>query len=483
VALVGAAFAMLMLAWVMSTRPFVAPDEASHYLRALSIADGTLLGPRVPYDNPGLTPAARAWTNHDTRIVVVSARRSPPNVTCVGGMPDVHGCLEQTPTGDYQPLPYLLPAVALKAANDATTGLWLARIGSALPTLAFIVLAFALLWDGAAWSWVGLMLALTPMVLFVGSVINPNGLEIASALAFAAGTVRVSRAPASRPVWVWVALVLSGVTAVLTWQVGPVFVALSLAVGAALLPSWDRRTLADLRRPLSITVGALVVAIAVFLAYGLSSGLLHSTIRFGSSGSDLNAGFGQLSPVLRDAVGTFGLLSVKLPTLAYWLWWGATIVLVAAALSTGSKRQRAVLIAVTAVALMFPVLFYIWSYRFSGFGLQGRYVLPMLILVPLVAGEVLLRNLASRRRPARSVACGVIAFTAAFQVVAWWVNARASAGTDAAVRFYDGALWTPPLGWGLWIALVLVGALLLVGIGVMDVIHADERAAIAPRPA
>ena len=67
--------------------------------------------------------------------------------------------------------------------------------------------------------------------------------------------------------------------------------------------------------------------------------------------------------------------------------------LLIAAISLGDLRERRLVVTVCALlGLAFPVLFYAWVDRFTGFGLQGREVLPVLMLIPLVAGEVVNRH-------------------------------------------------------------------------------------------
>jgi len=53
--------ALLLAAWVVGTQPFGAPDEASHYLRALTLSQGHLLGRKVPYPNVPASPAQLAY--------------------------------------------------------------------------------------------------------------------------------------------------------------------------------------------------------------------------------------------------------------------------------------------------------------------------------------------------------------------------------------------------------------------------------------
>jgi len=303
----------LLAAWVMATPPFGAPDEQSHYLRALTITNGRLLGPKVSYHLPGLpTPEPNwqkeelAWDDHDTRAVQVPPRLSPPAVSCLDGSPDVgaRGCLEATPNGDYPPLAYLLPAVALRWAGDATTGDYLARAASAVPVLAFLILAVVLISPMGRSSLLGLLLALTPMVLFVGSVLNSSGLDIAASFACAAAAMRIAAGPERASAWVWVALAISGVVAILSWQLGPWFVLLSVALAAAIAAPQRASAVGAQRRRAIWTGLAFTAAFAVYLVYGAISGVTHGGLSFTSLGSRISGGFDQLAHgVLPDAIG------------------------------------------------------------------------------------------------------------------------------------------------------------------------------------
>ena len=455
-------FALLLVAWIMATQPFAAPDEASHYLRALSITNGQILGPKVRYPLvPGLTPTQMAWLQRDTRAVTVPARLSPPNVNCIDGKPDISGrCLEATPNGNFPPLGYFLPAVALSASNDASSGIWLSRVASALPSLAFLLLTVALLWSTTGWSLLGLLAATTPMVLFASSVMNSSGIEITACLAFAASVLRVTRSPAGARRWVWAAFALAGAVAILSWPLGLVFVIGDLALFGVLL---GRRGLRELRRgsgrQLRLSALALLVAAVLSLIYSRLSGLGAAKLSISPIWRSLHEGLDQLSPVLHDSVGSFASLTVHLPPAAYWIWWLLVVGLFVAALGLGEGRERLVLVAVVVLALAFPVVFYAWFDRLTGFGLQGREVLPALTLIPLMAGEVIYRRRSAitQRRSAQVMLSGAIALIAMFQAYAWWFNARAAAGAPHTIRFYAHAIWSPPLGWLPWIAVAGFG--------------------------
>jgi hypothetical protein len=459
--------ALLMVAWIAATLPFTAPDEAWHYLRALSIANGQILGPKVDYTYVRLPPAEQAWTNRDTRAVLVPARLTPPNVVCIDFKRDVSGsCLEETTSGNYPPLPYLLPAVGLSVSPDTSTAIWVVRAASALPALAFLLLAVALLWNGTGWSLLGLLAATSPMVFFASSIMNPSGMQIAASLAFAAALIRIARAPVRATRWIWLACAASGVVAILAGPIGLEFTILEVVMFAGLLGRPGLRELRDMpeRRALRLSSLALLAAGLVALIYSRIAGFAP-TLRISPLGHGLHEGIVQLPSVLEGAVGIFGSLTIFLPLAAYWLWWLLVLALVAAAIWLGDRRERAVTVAVTLLALMFPILFYAWIGRFTGFPLQGREVLPPLMLIPLVAGEVVSRN-SSRiddRQTARAVLGVAIALVAVFQAYAWWFDARVVAGAPGTIRFYAHATWSPPMGWLPWIAAAGLGTAALLG--------------------
>lgn len=474
---------LLLIAWVPATQPFAAPDEASHYLRALNITNGHLLGPKVNYHLvPGLTLTQLAWVDRDTRAAMVPARLSPPNVSCMNGRPDLTGrCREATPDGNFPPWGYLLPAVALGLSRDVSSGIWLSRVASMLPCLCFLLLAVALLWGGTGSSLLGLLAATSPMVLFTSAILNSSGIEITACLAFTAAVLRVSRTPARVPRWAWIAFGITGAVATVSWPLGPLFVIANLALFAALL---GRHGLREIRstpgRPQWIAMMTLVAGGVLWLIYSRVAGL--SPARFGVSPivASLKGGFHQLGPVLRDVVGTFGSLTVHLPAAAYWIWWLLVLTMVAAAIRLGGHRERVLLVTVFLLVLAFPVLFWAWFDRFSGFGVGGREVLPILTLIPLLAGELIYRRSGEmiERRSIRLLVTAAISVIALFQAYAWWFNARETAGAPHTLRFYVHATWSPPLGWIPWIVIATFGTAALLAFAASVTLTGSRRSLV-----
>src|SRR5271167_4033623 len=193
--LVLGCYAALAVVWAMTNPPFAAPDEAAHYLRAVGVSDGSLLGTPARLNGPGSdekplhfeepepTEQQLAWVDQATRSVAVPPGLSPegfacelyqPSVSaaCTLAAPENHATVREiTPVGTYQPFPYLAPATLLRLDHHPGGSLRLARLATVAMWLALLAVAIYALWDetlGAA-SLTGLLVAMTPMVVFVGS--------------------------------------------------------------------------------------------------------------------------------------------------------------------------------------------------------------------------------------------------------------------------------------------------------------------------
>ncbi len=146
-----------------------------------------------------------------------------------------------------------------------------------------------------------------------------------------------------------------------------------------------------------------------------------------------------------------------MPWPGYALWLLALLVLGGVALAAGLKRDRLSVLALVA-GLLVVVVGMSLVYREIG-RLQGRYVLPLLVLLPLWLGEVVHR----RRdrvpiRAQRALAGGVLALVALVQAVAWLANAhRFAVGESGSWSFLTGDGWSPPPSWIPWALLAATG--------------------------
>lgn len=434
--LIGLGWALLIAAWIGGNPPFAGADEQWHYARAIGVGEGDFVGAPA-HASSGANRLQVAWTNQATRSVTMPGGLAPPSVGCYIFQPRTPAtCLQDwhppphptqfvTPVGTYEPLPYLLPAVAMEPSSTPNTALMLGRIASALAAGALLLMALVLLQD----SLLGLVVAVTPMVLFSVSLLNGSGLEIAAAIAFSAALLRES----------WGAVALSGAILALSRSAGPLWVVL---IGL-LFQGWraPRRTLA--------IVGLAIVANRIWEAiYGPDVMLGVANARH-----TIGPAFEEWWRASIDLVGKFGYLEIRVPLWTALLWLALLLALIALAFRADRLRVGAAVV----TALVFPPLFWLVQYRHTGFDLQGRQMLPLLVALPILCG-----GLVNQRR----LLPLALALTAPIQFVAWYVNARRSAvGTGGPLFFLDDARWTPAGGWIPWLVLAALGSLVLLGGG------------------
>lgn len=465
--LVTFAFGLLGLAWAITNPAFAAPDEAAHYLRAVGISSGHLVGTPARDANPALTTKQRAWSDQAARAVSV-----PPGLTpggrapCMSGQPGTSAACsvqvtrsrttsrEVTSVGTYQPLPYLLPAAVLRAADNAERSNRLGRLATLALWWALLSAATWLLWDAAAGavSLLGLLVAVTPQAVFVGSSLTGSSLEIAASIAFLAALLRVAREPERPPPAAWVVVGLAGAALALSRSPGPVWVALDVVVWTALA---GRATLMRVWR--AHARSATLAGATVLVGIGLNR---WWEARYGPRveaaarppWESLKAGRRVLVDAADELVGNFGYLDTPLGAAGVATWAVLAGAVVAWGLVVAHGRQRWALLLAVAVAVLGPIYLFAAVTRFTGFGLQGRHVLAIVATVPLVAGEVIRRRAAFRPVPWTRPAVAVVAAgVGVVQVLAWWVNARRYAvGTDGPWWFLGQPAWSPPGGWWPW---------------------------------
>ena len=475
-ALLVAGWAALLTAWALANPPFASPDEWSHYVRAVGVGRGDPVGDRLEPSRtpPGTVAGSRVaeWVSQGEREVELPPGLWAEGLACNGGRPDVSAaCLDRvaptpaavdvvTPVGNYQPLPYVLPGVAALRGNDPESADRLGRLAAAATCLALFGFAAAVLVrPGDRATLLGLLAAVTPMVVFVCASLNPSGLEIAAALAFAAGLLRIARRePVGGPIWA--GTTVAGAALALSRSPGPLWVVLIALVAVGLEPAVF--TGRDARRFALPAAGAVAAAVALSVAWEAAEGS-HVPLRAEALGDGLHGGIARLPGVLNELVGVFGSLDSVLPEVVPRAWQELVVALVVlAAVATGCRRERLLLAATAAGALALPVAFSAVLRTGTGFDVQGRHVLPFAVVLPLLAAELLVRGRARLPFDPGRLAPWAAAFAGAVQLLAWYWNARRQAvGADGPLRFLGAADWSPPLGWWPWLAVAAVGSLLV----------------------
>ena len=178
-----AAVFALLAAWSLATPKYAAPDEPAHAYRAASLVRGQLLG--VPVNRPD-DPRVVVGVPATLTAVGPGCFAFHPQIpaSCMGGWPSRPGYRRVTTyTGRYPPLYYLAVGLPTLLTTGGSMLLWM-RLAGDLVNALFLTVGFAMLRRlRSPWALAAGAVAVTPMVLFIASVINPSGLEICAAFA------------------------------------------------------------------------------------------------------------------------------------------------------------------------------------------------------------------------------------------------------------------------------------------------------------
>lgn len=344
-------YVLLTVAWIFGNPPGAAPDEPSHYFRALSLAHGEVVG-----ESPSLSDSSLAQMDplqvSRVTIVTIPRRMNSLSFACNAFRPDISGeCFRDkrlttvttqqiTTAGRTEPFLYVLPGFLARAGNDAIAGIRLGRIGSGATALSLIALGILLLSSRTASGFplLGALVAVTPMMIFVASSLSPNGPEIAAAFCFLAA-IRISR-QSLHPNWVWFALGMSGTVLALSRSLGPVWLVLSGGLLAGILgpkAAWARVKAGGRISLAAISVVILAVTLNVLWGIAFLPGLpIHTSEILTSVLPSLS----WLPESFRQQIGVFGWLDSRMPPLIYFAWTVMVVTLLTLAFLVGTKRQR-----------------------------------------------------------------------------------------------------------------------------------------------
>ena len=479
VALMVLGYGLLMLAWAVSNSPGSSPDEPAHLTKALGVATGQWAGREADYPvTPEFGPAQLPWINSVTRSFAVPRRSTFGTIaTCNAFRPEEPStCIdlelerregdrtnrEKTHVGSYQPAPYVPLGLAARLGGSAEGAVLAGRLVVAGVSLALLGLAAASLWSAAwrSWSTLGLIVAVSPMVVFLASSLSPNGMEIAGGVAMGAGAIAIGRHADPRRI-AWLALGAGGTVMALARSTGPVWATCLLLLLVAL--AGFRGSVIRLRAG-----GVRALAALVSIAVGCAATLLWDLAfmpgppRPPQPGRLLDA-VASFPELLRQSIGVFGWLDTAMPALAYTAWRVMLLALLGLALLVGTRRERLVLLGATSAVLAATIGLALAAVYPTGFGTQARYTLPLAVVLPLLSGEIVARR---RHRLAgllpRKLPLVFAVTAAAVHFVGWYANGRRhGVGTDGPLFFIGRGEWSPPIGWAAWALVAAAGAALI----------------------
>lgn len=471
----------MLAAWSLATPGYAAPDEPAHAFRAASLVRGELFGADVskPGDPSLLVRVPTALTANSP---VCFAFRSWRSASCMTARPVPPGTAEvKTYTGRYPPLYYLVVGLPSLLPLGNSMLIWMRLAGDLINAL-FLTVAFIMLTRRRRcwWAVAGGAVAVTPMVLFIGSVINPSGLEIASAMAFWCALLHWATAPTKVPdrltlTWATVsAVVFESVRGLST-----VFL-LGTVVACALVAGLPRIRTAVRRHDVRVAGAVVGVTGGVAVVWVVLAGSLRllrtAPVPASRSTSALIDQVLYRSTRFPGFVGKFGWLDTAPPEWVVNLWLVAVVGLFVGVVVSRAWRSLAALVLVVAGTIVIPAVGDLLEARTIGVVSQARYILPIAVGTVLVAGSAI----RWRGPRSRTVVQLMLSGLAAAQIGAF-VRAlqRYRTGVGPAVDRLRPQ-WSPPLG---TIALTAIFAAAVVGFLVWSwrAGYRDDRADVSGR--
>jgi hypothetical protein len=391
-----------------------------------------------------------------------------------------------TSAGLYDPLYYLLvgwPSLFISNGQAATIAM---RVISALLCSAFAALAFLTItrMRGARVIRPAFLIAITPVVVFLASVVNPNALEICAGLAFFSVALYVVREVTGPPSW-WAlsGLMVSGILLANTRSLSPFWLAI---FGAAVLIYSTPARLKELVSMRRFQAAFLVIFVgaAFSVVWTVFTGSLVELGKFEGAGtaSPVKTFFDMLfgSTVDIGWIGVFGWLDTVAPTALLTIWFVLFFGLVIGAFMVARGRGLLAMALSAAALFLVPAVLQAASIRNSGYIWQGRYALVAFVCLTLMAAVVVADKVSPSwvsRRPAAIVVvliivCQLWAFATAL--------ARYTVGVVDARALIRPAAWEPPGGIVFVLALASLGVL---GMAANILFARDRNESVAKRDA
>jgi hypothetical protein len=450
----------LCAVWALSQPVFAGPDEPAHVVRADGIAHGELIGS----EPGGRVPRALRRVDDDVRIVRAPQIYGSVVVPCFAHQRDLLApCLRFSgPTTDadvasYEslqpPAYYAVVGLTSWLSTPGTRTVYVMRLVSAVLTGALIATAFAAVRRSAAPRLLGtgVVLAVTPMVLFLGGVVGPAGTEIAAAIAFwVCGLVLLSRAPDRVESSLITGAGIAGCVLALSRPLGPLWIGL---IALTLAGATNRTTLRTITRSgrarvwAALVVAAMAVQVAWNVIVGPSDATLtgHAATKL-STLSQLGDALGATYGWYREMIGSFGWNETLAPALTWVPWTAALGFLFFAALAWVAGRYAGVLLALITAVIIVPIVLELTPYHVEGGVWLGSTTLPLAVGVPILAAHALTTAARGRELLASRFVLAVGVVAAVGQFLAFAANLRRyTVGGTRDLLYWLHAQWDPPL--------------------------------------
>ena len=422
--LCGLLFFVALFCWSLASPIGSGVDEPAHVIKAVGSAHHQGIG----IDGGKGLPSA-------VRLMRVPAAFASKNWTCFHlHLTDGAGCvraqnsatLVSAPTAAARYFPAYYAAVGLPSLFGHSTGtIYLMRVMSDL--LSAIMLGIAagasLCYGRSRLMSISLLVAMSPTAFYLGSVVNPNGLEISAGIAaWVTWLVMMQRPPGDSPRSLEIAAFSSVIVLTLCRSLSPIWALLIILSTIALSPYRSRDFLTRRSSRIGIALLGLAVVIQsgwtlVAKSYLILGGAYRNPRHPPSTWQYLLLDLGRIPDYLEQSVGILGWLNLGPPSFTYFVWVMVAGAMCLVAMGVSRSREVAVLVSVILASLLISIALDVWNSPSNGLVWQARYTMPFAVGIPIVAGFCLGRIESLERSRLPALIGGLVAVGA---LVEWW---------------------------------------------------------------
>ena len=446
-------FLPLTVLWALVNPMFASPDEPAHMARAQGFSNGDLF---APFETDGLPVDAMECFKFQSEVTA----------DCQDLSWGAAGTQVDAPTDGYPPLLHAVAAVPALVSSGLSGAylmrLWLAVVCAVLLAAAAVIVSRP---GTGRWPLTGLLLGVTPMVVFTAATVKSAGLTppVEGRLR-AGGLSRFHFGATDRATTAALAVGAFGLT--LVRRDGLIWLVIVAAALSPLLPWRDARAVLTRRRSRPVIA---VVALATFVAaaWGIPTLVRFLENRRLEGDGTSWQGLGVFRLYLRQVIGQFGWLDASMGEeafLAALVVAGAVVLL---GITSGSGRLARVTVLATVALVAAPTVFGAVRYPY----LQGRYLIPIWICLMMAAAVSAAAGDIGPRVTIRLTRL-VLVVWAIVHTVAYLQNLRRYAvGARGSWRFvFEDAPWHPPTMPNLVAAILVVPVVLAAALAARELL-------------
>lgn len=386
----------LQAAWMLTVPAFRGIDEIDHAYRAASVVRGDV----GPATRP--VPNGRGLMVMVPAAMVESARPACAQLKYVGrgNCVPVTDVLKDgtvgiaSAAGAYLPLYYALvgwPSLFLGDKN----ALYGMRIASMVLCDVFLLLAaWIALRRRSPWHMAGLILCLTPTVIYASILSAPNAVSMSGGLLMWVAWTAADPGLPSRDnrLYAWLGT-LGAVATSVTHNTGPIWVLVTIVVLAWIWrPQLKPRQAVRLLGPAAGVILAAFMTAILWTRYSGANSLDHESVQPESSTPELSEL--AMLPVRWLFQSVFGAPRPggMAAVLVYGLAFTLILLIVMAGFQRAEPRVRHAMLFIAFTLTVLPLLLTLLTYDALGFAWQGRYSIPLGVGITLLAAACLHRT-------------------------------------------------------------------------------------------